>query len=155
MIPEIQAVAQLDRLVRKPARLMILMILQGVGETDFLYLLREGEFRQGNLFSHLLKLEEAGFVEIEKKFKGKRPLTVRRLTSKGDAALSACSQRMIRALQTNRNRKRQQQLPEQTIEAIFGTLTCNAQIGEVVLNICLRYRTSHISRKENSVYYKN
>ncbi len=103
MIPEIQAVAQLDRLVHEPARLMILMILQGVGEADFVYLLREGEFTQGNLSSHLLKLEEAGYVKIEKKFKGKRPLTICRLTSKGETALSDYSQRLIRALQSNQN----------------------------------------------------
>jgi DNA-binding transcriptional ArsR family regulator len=100
MIPEIQAVAQLDRLVHEPARLMILMILQGVGEADFLYLLREGEFTQGNLSGHLLKLEEAGYVEIEKKFRGKRPLTICRLTSKGETALSAYSRSLIRALQS-------------------------------------------------------
>jgi len=103
MIPEIQAVAQLDRLVHEPARLMILMILQGVGEADFLYLLREGEFTQGNLSSHLLKLEEAGYVEIEKKFKGKRPLTICRLTAKGKTALSGYSRNLTRALQSNRN----------------------------------------------------
>ena len=105
MIPEIQAVAQLDRLVHEPARLMILMILQGVGEADFLYLLREGEFTQGNLSSHLLKLEEAGYVEIEKKFKGKRPLTICRITPKGERALSAYSRRLIRALQQNQSPK--------------------------------------------------
>ncbi len=105
MIPEIQAVAQLDRLVHEPARLMILMILQGVGEADFLYLLREGEFTQGNLSSHLLKLEEAGYVRIEKKFKGKRPLTICRLTPKGETALSDYSQRLIRALHANQNPK--------------------------------------------------
>ena len=107
MIPEIQTVAQLDRLVHEPARLMILMILQGVGEADFLYLLREGEFTQGNLSSHLLKLEEAGYVEIEKKFKGKRPLTICRLTPKGETALSSYSRRLIRALQANQNSKDQ------------------------------------------------
>jgi len=103
MNPEIRTVAQLDRLVHEPARLMLLMILQGVREADFLYLLREGGFTQGNLSGHLLKLEEAGYVEIEKKFKGKRPLTLCRLTSKGEAALSAYSHNLIRALQSNRN----------------------------------------------------
>jgi DNA-binding transcriptional ArsR family regulator len=107
MIPEIQAVAQLDRLVHEPARLMILMILQGVGEADFLYLMREGEFTQGNLSGHLLKLEEAGYVEIEKKFKGKRPLTICRLTSKGESALSAYSRSLVRALQSNQNTREQ------------------------------------------------
>src|ERR1017187_9586210 len=56
----IQNIAQLDRLVHEPARLKILLILEGVAEADFLYLQREGEFTQGNLSSHLNKLEEAG-----------------------------------------------------------------------------------------------
>lgn len=103
MIPEIQAVAQLDRLVHEPTRLMILMILQGVGEADFLYLMREGGFTQGNLSSHLLKLEEAGYVEIEKKFKGKRPLTICRLTTNGETALTGYSRSLVRALQANQN----------------------------------------------------
>ena len=107
MNPQIQVVAQLDRLVHEPARLMILMILQGTGEADFLYLQREGGFTQGNLSSHLLKLEEAAYVEIKKKFKGKRPLTVCRLTPKGETALSGYSRRLVRALQSNQNSKGQ------------------------------------------------
>lgn len=105
MNSRIQDVAKLDRMVHEPARLMILMILQGAGEADFLYLQREAGFTQGNLSSHLLKLEEAGYVEIEKKFKGKRPLTVCRLTPKGETALSGYSRRLVRALQSNQSSK--------------------------------------------------
>jgi DNA-binding transcriptional ArsR family regulator len=97
----IQSISELDRLVHEPARLKILMILQGAGEADFLYLQREGGFTQGNLSSHLAKLEEAGYVEIEKKFKGKVPLTVCRLTSQGKAALSGYSKRMLGLLNPN------------------------------------------------------
>jgi DNA-binding PadR family transcriptional regulator len=43
----------------------------------------------------LTRLEDAGYVEIEKKFKGKVPLTVCRLTSAGKAALAVYSQRML------------------------------------------------------------
>ena len=111
MNPQIQVVAQLDRMIHEPARLMILMILQGGGEADFLYLQREGGFTQGNLSSHLLKLEEASYVEIEKKFKGKRPLTLCRLTPKGEAALSGYSRRLIRALQATQNPKGQNRNP--------------------------------------------
>jgi DNA-binding MarR family transcriptional regulator len=104
MNSQLQTVAQLDRVVHEPARLMILMILQGAGEADFLYLQREGGFTQGNLSRHLLKLEEAAYVKIEKKFKGKRPLTVCRLTPRGEAALSNYSQRLIQALQGQQRR---------------------------------------------------
>jgi DNA-binding transcriptional ArsR family regulator len=99
MNDRIQELTQLDRLVHEPARLIIMVILRGAGEADFLYLQREGEFTQGNLSSHLARLEEAGYVEIEKKFKGKLPLTVCRLTSRGEAALSSYTQTIVRALQ--------------------------------------------------------
>ena len=101
MNSSIQQLAQLDRLVHEPVRLMIMKILRGAGEADFLYLQREGEFTQGNLSSHLSKLEEAGYVLIQKGFKGKRPLTVCSLTRKGEEALSVYSRRIVEALQTN------------------------------------------------------
>ena len=89
-----QAIAELDRMVHEPARLTILLILDAVGEADFLYLQREGGFTQGNLSGHLSKLEQAGYVEIEKKFKGKMPLTVCRLTGEGKRAYSEYTRRM-------------------------------------------------------------
>jgi DNA-binding transcriptional ArsR family regulator len=90
-----QEIAQLDRMVHEPARLTILLILNDVDEADFLYLQREGGFTQGNLSGHLTRLEDAGYVEIEKKFKGKVPLTMCRLTNGGKAALSGYTQRML------------------------------------------------------------
>jgi DNA-binding MarR family transcriptional regulator len=50
---------------------------------DFLYIQKECEFTQGNLSSHLAKLDEAGYVYIRKAFKGKYPLTLCTLTDKG------------------------------------------------------------------------
>ncbi len=94
-----QQIAELDRIVHEPARLSILTILDAVGEADFLYLQREGGFTQGNLSSHLAKLEEAGYVEIKKTFKGKLPLTLCRLTTKGERALRDYSRRMLGILQ--------------------------------------------------------
>jgi DNA-binding transcriptional ArsR family regulator len=99
--PQAQEIAQIDRLIHEPARLTIVLILDGVSEADFLYLQREGGFTQGNLSGHLSKLEEAGYVEIEKKFKGKMPLTVCRLTAKGKAAFLGYSQRMLGLLNCN------------------------------------------------------
>jgi DNA-binding transcriptional ArsR family regulator len=96
VIPEI---AQIDRVIHEPARLLIMSILRNAGDADFLYLQREGKFTQGNLSSHLVKLEEAGYVEIEKTFKGKVPLTICRSTAKGDAALADYSARMLEILQ--------------------------------------------------------
>ena len=101
MTPRMQEISQLDRVVHEPARLAIMLILGGVGEADFLYLQREGGFTQGNLSGHLAKLEEAGYVEIEKKFKGKVPLTVCSLTGKGKAAFTEYANRMLGLLQSS------------------------------------------------------
>jgi DNA-binding MarR family transcriptional regulator len=78
--------AKVDRLIHEPARLTILTILYIVESADFLYLKRETNLTKGNLSSHLYKLEEAGYVKIEKTYKGKIPLTVCSLTDMGHLA---------------------------------------------------------------------
>jgi DNA-binding transcriptional ArsR family regulator len=97
----IQELAQLDRVIHEPARLMIVMVLHNAGEADYLYLQRELELTQGNLSSHLSKLEDAGYVKIEKKFKGKFPLTVCRLTARGRVAFEGYSQKLGAVLRAN------------------------------------------------------
>ena len=77
---------ELDRIIHEPGRLVIVALLSGVKEADFLYLMRETELTKGNLSSHLAKLEEAAYVEIEKTYRGKLPLTLIRLTTKGRTA---------------------------------------------------------------------
>lgn len=79
----VQDFPELNRLVHEPARLAIMTLLYQIGEADFLYLKREVKLTQGNLSSHLARLEDAGYVEIKKSFKGKLPLTVCRLTTRG------------------------------------------------------------------------
>jgi DNA-binding transcriptional ArsR family regulator len=78
--------SDLDRVIHEPARLRIVALLSGAKEADFLFLQRETGLTKGNLSSHLVKLEEVGYVEIEKAFRGKIPLTILRLTAKGRAA---------------------------------------------------------------------
>ena len=86
MTPELQELATLDRVIHEPARLMIMAALFALDEADFLYLQRECGLTQGNLSSHLAKLEETKYVMIEKTFKGKYPLTICSLTRKGRKA---------------------------------------------------------------------
>ena len=78
----------IDRVIHEPARLLIVALLNGVKEADFLWLLRESGLTKGNLSSHLARLEESGYVEIEKTFRGKVPLTLLRVTKTGRAAFS-------------------------------------------------------------------
>ena len=79
-------VAEVDRLIHEPARLMITTILSTVESADFLYLERETGLTKGNLSSHLSKLESAGYIEIEKTYRGKIPLTVCKLSERGEKA---------------------------------------------------------------------
>ncbi len=84
---DLRSVTGLDRLIHEPARLLILTILSSVASADFLFLQRETGLTKGNLSAHLSKLEEAGYVKIEKTYKGKLPLTVCKLTPAGKKAL--------------------------------------------------------------------
>jgi DNA-binding transcriptional ArsR family regulator len=86
MNDQLRAIADLDRVIHEPGRLMIVALLWAVKECDFLYLLHETEMNKGNLSSHLARLEEAGYVEIQKTYRGKVPMTLLRLKPAGRAA---------------------------------------------------------------------
>jgi len=84
---DLQALAGVERLVHEPGRLLVLACLSVVTRADFLYVMRETGLSQGNLSSHLAKLEAAGYVSVEKTFAGKMPRTVLQLTDRGREAL--------------------------------------------------------------------
>ena len=75
--------AELDRLVHEPGRLAILTVLSSVQDADFLFIQRATGLTKGNLSSHLTKLEDAGLVEIEKRFVRKKPNTSVSITAVG------------------------------------------------------------------------
>lgn len=76
----------IDKLIHEPARLKIMANLYVVESADFMFLMRRTGLTFGNLSSHLSKLEDAGYVRIEKKFSGKKPLTTIHLTKTGRKA---------------------------------------------------------------------
>src|SRR5437763_15157045 len=78
-----ELLANLDRRVHEPTRLAILCALLACQSADFLFLQRITGLTKGNLSAHLSKLEEAGWVEIEKRFVGKKPQTMVRLSGLG------------------------------------------------------------------------
>jgi DNA-binding MarR family transcriptional regulator len=88
----------IDRLVHEPARLMVLGYLYVTDGADFTFLARHVGLTFGNLSSHIAKLEDAGYVQVEKTFKGKRPHTLIRLTAQGRSAFTLYRERMERAL---------------------------------------------------------
>ena len=97
MAGDIRDMLDADRIIHEPARLIITTILYTVESADFLYLLRETGLTKGNLSAHLSKLENAGYVAIEKTFQGKMPRTICRLTDDGRAAFEDYRQRLRRA----------------------------------------------------------
>lgn len=80
--------ADLDKVIHEPARLMIVANLYVVDSADFVFLARQTGLTGGNLSSHMSKLESAGYVDVEKSFVGKRPQTVFRLTRGGREAFN-------------------------------------------------------------------
>ena len=80
------SLSKLDRLIHEPARLIIMAVLYAVEEADFLYLLRETSLTKGNLSVHLTRLENGGYIGIDKSFVGKKTRTVCRMTRDGRIA---------------------------------------------------------------------
>ncbi|PKO06369.1 MAG: ArsR family transcriptional regulator [Chloroflexi bacterium HGW-Chloroflexi-3] len=81
-----QPILEVDRIIHEPARLLIVTILSMAEKADFLFLLNETGLTRGNLSTHLSKLEAAGYVNIEKSFRGKIPQTLCSLTPAGQEA---------------------------------------------------------------------
>lgn len=86
--PKREPLSDIDRVIHEPARLMICALLAGVDQADFLFLQRETGLTKGNLSSHLSTLEKSEYVEIEKTYAGKRPLTLVKLTDAGHRAFT-------------------------------------------------------------------
>lgn len=83
---ELEPLADIDPLVHAPARLMVMTYLYVVDSIDFVYLRRITGLSWGNLSTHLTKLEEGGYVRLEKTFMDKKPHTMISLTDDGRKA---------------------------------------------------------------------
>lgn len=80
--------AQLNPVIHSRIRLAILSILISVKDADFTYLKQTTGTSDGNLSTHLTKLEEKGYIKVAKGYKGKKPHTSCSLTAKGKQAFS-------------------------------------------------------------------
>ena len=81
-------IADVDEIIHGRVRLGIMAYLSGVGTAEFNELRAKLNTTDGNLSVHLSKLEQAGYVRIEKVFVGKRPLTRAHLTDAGRTAFA-------------------------------------------------------------------
>jgi DNA-binding MarR family transcriptional regulator len=98
MNQNIQRIAELDRVIHEPGRLMIAALLYAVDKADFLYLQHETQMNKGTLSSHISKLEEAGYVEVVKTYRGKIPQTLLSLTPAGRGAFEQYRKKLKEAL---------------------------------------------------------
>ncbi len=83
---KLKLAAEVDRLVHEPARYMVIAYLYVVESADFLFILNETGLTKGNLSSHMSKLEDAGYIHVNKDFRGKKPHTMLKITKKGKRA---------------------------------------------------------------------
>jgi DNA-binding MarR family transcriptional regulator len=96
--PEHHPLADINQIIHAPARLMVLTYLFVVENADYVFLLRLTGLTWGSLSTHLTKLEEAGYIAIEKEFRGKKPHSTVRLTEQGRAAFREYKKSMKQVL---------------------------------------------------------
>ncbi len=73
----------LDPLLHSQLRLGVMSILMSVESAEFTFLKEKTNSTAGNLSVQLDKLSEAGYIEVVKSFKGKKPLTTCKITRQG------------------------------------------------------------------------
>ncbi len=95
---DLQPIADIDRTIHAPARLLILATLYVVESADFLFVMRQTGLTRGNLSSHMVKLYEEGYIDIKKEFVGRIPRTILLLTRKGRKALQEYRKNMKHVL---------------------------------------------------------
>ncbi|MCJ7650481.1 MAG: transcriptional regulator [Candidatus Lokiarchaeota archaeon] len=83
---KIQILTDNNRLIHEPARLLIISLLYVVESADFVWIKGQTGLTDGNLSSHLSKLETAGYVIVEKRLKNKKPNTLLKLSEGGRKA---------------------------------------------------------------------
>lgn len=89
---------RLDDLIHSRIRLAVMAILAAVDDAEFTYLRDEVNTTDGNLSTHLRKLEDAGYVDVRKMFVDRRPVSRYRLTAAGRDAFREYVDRMERLL---------------------------------------------------------
>jgi DNA-binding MarR family transcriptional regulator len=80
---------RLDDLIHSRIRLAVMAVLASVERAEFTFLRDQVNATDGNLGSHLRKLEEAGYIAVSKRFLERKPVTDYALTESGRAAFRA------------------------------------------------------------------
>jgi DNA-binding transcriptional ArsR family regulator len=89
---------KLDTIIHSRNRLEIMYYLNSTEYVDYKFLLNQTKLTWGNLSSHISILEQAKYVEVYKKFMGKKPYTLIRLTKEGRTAFDLYKKQMRKIL---------------------------------------------------------
>lgn len=79
---------ELNPLLHSELRLAVMSILIGVESADFVFLRKQTGATAGNLSVQIDKLQRAGYIEVEKTYRGKLPCTICRMTNTGREAFA-------------------------------------------------------------------
>ena len=86
--------SKIDKIIHEPVRLSILAHLYVLDSADALFLKNQIGLTWGNFSTHLKRLEDAGYIEIQKEFVDRKPVTSYRLSQLGREAFKLYRERM-------------------------------------------------------------
>lgn len=81
--------SQLDDLIHSRLRLAVMAVLAGVENAEFTFIRDRVKTSDGNLSTHLRKLEAGGYITLSKRFEGRKPVTRAAMTPRGRKAFTA------------------------------------------------------------------
>jgi len=91
---------QLDEIIHSRIRLAVMAVLVSVETADFTFLREKVGATDGNLSVHLRKLEEAGYISVDKRFADRKPVSSYKLTTKGRKAFEIYIERLEKLIKT-------------------------------------------------------
>ena len=95
---KVQILTDINKLIHEPARLIIISLLYVVESADFLWIKGQTKLTDGNLSSHLSKLESAGYITVEKSIKNKKTNTLLKLSNGGRKAFEEYRKKLTQIL---------------------------------------------------------
>jgi DNA-binding MarR family transcriptional regulator len=90
----VRLIPDINRLIHEPARYNIMALLYVIERAEFLFVQNQIHLTPGNLSTHVSKLEAAHYVDIQKKFVGKKPKTFLKMTKSGRNAFKDYRKKM-------------------------------------------------------------
>ena len=91
--------SKIDKIIHEPTRLSILAHLYVLDSADALFLKNQIGLTWGNFSTHLKRLEDAGYIEVQKEFVDRKPVTSYRLSPQGREAFQKYREKMSEFLE--------------------------------------------------------